>query len=101
MFDLFGSLVMIALFGWLIVRAIIAARRDRYIQTLKYIHIYQGKHGPFRNQALNGFSRRCQEKLIAAAARARARAASSTIPSAGYSPSPIPSSSPRSPQPPE
>jgi len=55
MHDLFSWLVMIALLGWLIGYAITAARRDRYVQTLRYIHIYQGKYGPFRNAPPKAF----------------------------------------------
>lgn len=88
MSDFFNWLPMIALLGYLFGHAIITERRDRYIRTLRYIHIYQGKGGPFRNTPLKGFSRLRREKLIAAAARARERAASPPTPSADYSSSP-------------
>ncbi len=73
--ELFSWLIPITLLGWLIGHAIIATRRDRYVQTLRAIHIHQGKYGPFRNSPLKGFSRLRREKLIIAATRARARAA--------------------------
>lgn len=79
-------LVMIGLLAWLIGYAVIAERRDRYAQTLRYIHIYQGKFGPFRNNPPKGFSRLQQQKLIHAAARARSAAA--VIPLAGSSQNP-------------
>lgn len=69
MSDIFSWLPMIALLGYLFGHAIITERRDRYIRTLRYIHIYQGKGGPFRNAPPKGFSRLRQEKFISSAAR--------------------------------